>query len=127
MKFLRTFIECYKGKWTENNKVVIKCRKCSQLLRVPTNKGKIEIVCSNCSNTFLYSPHLFIKKYYGAVLMLLIGIIFAVLIAYLNSLYDITGFYLLFIIPVGAIALGLLSNMGGMSNLVEIRSAPCSF
>lgn len=31
---------------------VTKCEKCSQKLRVPVNKGRIEISCPNCTHKF---------------------------------------------------------------------------
>ncbi len=67
-------------------------------------------------------PHLLFKKCLGFFLLLIGGILFAILIAYLNHFYDITGFYLFFIIPVGAIILGLVANIGFVATLSFLRT-----
>lgn len=41
---------------------IIKCKKCSQKLRVPTNRGKLSIVCPFCRDNWIWSPGNHAKK-----------------------------------------------------------------
>ena len=39
------------------NTVIIKCRKCEQKLRVPSDKGILEITCPRCKSSFLHQTN----------------------------------------------------------------------
>ena len=48
--------------WNRNtypldNKIVIRCPKCKNKLRVPLDKGKIAVSCPLCHNEFKYNPN----------------------------------------------------------------------
>ena len=40
------------------NKTVMACRQCGQLLRVPTDRGRLQVRCPNCQSLFYWSAHL---------------------------------------------------------------------
>jgi hypothetical protein len=54
---LRKFVFFFKGfiQRVKDNKThkILKCPKCSQKLRVPRHKGKINITCRKCGNHFI--------------------------------------------------------------------------
>lgn len=122
MKYNSTFIESFMGRWIDDAKTIIKCINCRQRIRIPIDKGNLKVTCPKCSCVFSYSPHLLLKKLLGIFLLLIGGGLSGVFIAYLNHFYDITGFYLFFIIPVGAIALGLAANTGFVATLAFLRT-----
>ncbi len=41
MGFFRTFNESFKGSFKEDNKVIIKCKKCKQFIRITIDKGRL--------------------------------------------------------------------------------------
>lgn len=122
MEYKSTFIESFMGRWFDNRKTIIKCVNCKQRIRVPIDKGNLRVTCPKCNYVFRYSPHLLLKKCLGFPLLLIGGGLSGLLIAYLNHFYDITGFYLFFIIPVGAIGLGLSANIGFVATLAFLRT-----
>ena len=123
MGYIATFLDSFKGTWVGESKTIIKCIKCKQNLKVPVNKGNLKVSCPKCKFAFSYSPHLLFKQYSGFILLLTGGILFGVLIiTNLTLLIDLTDFYLLFIIPVGAVIFGLLINLGFISILAFLRT-----
>lgn len=122
MEYKSTFVESFMGRWLDNHKTIIRCVNCKQRLRVPIDKGNLRVTCPKCKYAFRYSPHLLVKKCLGFPLLLTGGGLSGLLIAYLNHFYDITGFYLFFIIPVGAIGLGLSANIGFVATLAFLRT-----
>lgn len=122
MEYKSTFVESFMGRWFDDCKTVIKCINCKQRMRVPINKGNLRVTCLKCNYVFRYSPRLLLKKCLGFPLLLIGGILSGILIAYLNHFYDITGFYFFFIIPVGAIVLGLAANIGFVATLAFLRT-----
>ncbi|MDO9464868.1 MAG: hypothetical protein Q7J67_06185 [bacterium] len=127
MGYKSAFVESFMGRWFDNYETIIKCVGCKQRIRVPTNKGNLKVTCSKCKYIFCYSPHLLLKKSLGFPLLLIGGALCGLLIAYLNRFYDITGFYLFFIIPVGAIALGLIANTGFVATLAFLRTREINY
>ena len=121
MEYKSTFVESFTGRWLENYKTIAKCINCKQKIRIPIDKGNLRVTCPNCNHVFRYSPHLLLKKCLGIPLLLIGGGLSGLLIAYLNHFHDITGFYLFFIIPVGAIVLGLAANTGFVATLAFLR------
>ena len=45
-----------KYQYSPDNKIIIKCSKCFNKLRVPLDKGKISVTCPVCGKVFLYNP-----------------------------------------------------------------------
>lgn len=121
MEYKTTFIESFTGTWLENYDTIIKCINCKQKLRIPIDKGNLRVTCPKCNYVFCYHPRLLLKKCLGIPLLLIGGCLSGLLIAYLNHFYDITDFYLFFIIPVGAIVLGLAANTGFVATLAFLR------
>ncbi|MEG6614418.1 hypothetical protein V6C42_16360 [Pseudoclostridium thermosuccinogenes] len=39
-----------------NNKIIIKCVRCLNNMRVPLDKGKISVTCPVCRKEFIYNP-----------------------------------------------------------------------
>jgi DNA-directed RNA polymerase subunit RPC12/RpoP len=51
---IRSFFQSQKGIWGQRRTHhIYKCPVCSQKIRIPRGKGKIEIRCPKCSNTFV--------------------------------------------------------------------------
>lgn len=121
MGYLSTFADSFEGDWEHSYKTIIKCKQCKQKLRVPLDRGEVQVSCPKCNRLFWYSPYLLLKKIFGFFLLIIGGILFGALIGYLNHLYDITGFYLFFIIPWGAILFAALANIGFFAILAFIR------
>ena len=122
MEYKSTFVESFMGRWFNDHKTIIKCNNCRQRIRVPIDKGNLRITCPKCNHVFPYFPHLLLKECLGFPLLLVGGGLSGILVAYLNHFYDITGFYLFFIIPVGAIVLGLAANIGFIATLTFLRT-----
>ena len=122
MGYKSALVESFMGRWFDNKKTIIKCVGCKQRIRVPINEGDLRVTCPKCKYISCYSPHLLLKKCLGFPLLLIGGALCGLLTAYLNHFYDITGFYFFFVIPVGAIALGLIANIGFVASLAFLRT-----
>ena len=127
MGYKSAFVESLMGRWFDNHETIIKCVGCKQRIRVPINKGNLKVTCPKCKYIFCYSPRLLLKKCLGFPLLLIGGVLCGFLIAYLNHFYDITGFYFFFVIPVGAIALGLIANTGFIATLAFLRTREINY
>jgi predicted nucleic-acid-binding Zn-ribbon protein len=93
------------------NKTIIACGNCKKRLRIPNSWKTLRVTCPECKYEFFYSYKPFLlKKAFDFVLVLIGGFLSGTLIAYLNHFYDITGFYLNFIIPIGIILYGIAVN-----------------
>lgn len=122
MEYKSTFVESFMGRWFDKRQTVIRCANCKQRIRVPIDEGNLSVRCPKCDYIFRYLPHLLLKKCLEFPVLLIGGGLSGLLIAYLNHFYDITGFYLFFIIPVGAIGLGLAANIGFVATLAFLRT-----
>ena len=67
------------------------------------------------------------QKLIGVLFVLFCGLLSAALMAYINHFYDITNFYLLFVIPIGAIILGLLANTGVVFSLLFLKKKEITY
>jgi len=121
MEYKSAFVESFLGKWVDKRHTTIKCPNCKQKLLLPIDKGNLRVKCPKCDYVFYYSPHILFKKCLGFPVLLIGGGLSGLLVAYLNHFYDITSFYLFFIIPVGAIVLGLAANIGFIFILSFLR------
>ncbi|MDP2763001.1 MAG: hypothetical protein Q8O27_00595 [Enterobacteriaceae bacterium] len=121
MKYKSIFIESLVGTWIDQHKTTTKCVNCKQGIRIPINRGNLLVTCPKCNQIFRYKPQLLFKKLLGAIFLIFVGGISGFSIGYLNHFYDITGFYLFFIIPVGAVILGIISNIGFIAVLTLLR------
>jgi len=122
MDYTSIFADTLLGRWFDTHKKIIKCAKCKQKLRIPINKGSLRVTCPKCKCTFDYSPHILLKKCFAFPLLLIGSAPCAILVAYLNHFYDITGFSLFFVIPAGSIVLGLGANIGFVASLAFLRT-----
>ena len=121
MGYLSTFADSFEGISEHSYRTIIKCKQCKQKLRVPLDRANVQVNCPKCNRLFQYSPHLLLKKTFGFFLLIIGGIFFGALTGYLNHLYDITGFFLFFIIPWGAILFAVLTDIGFFAILAFLR------
>lgn len=42
--------------YTTDNRIIIRCKSCSNKLRVPLDKGRLSISCPVCKHEFFYNP-----------------------------------------------------------------------
>lgn len=129
MNFFRTFSESFKGSFREDNKVIIKCKKCKQLIRIPIDKGRLKVICPKCSSHFQFYPNLKVKKFFSYFFILVGGLIFGFFLSNITFLLDIASFYIFFIFPVGAFLYGLIVNVGyiGCLSLIRMKSINFSY
>lgn len=129
MNFFRTFSESFKGSFREDNKIVIKCKKCKQLIRIPIDKGRLKVTCPNpkCNSQFQFYPNLKVKKFFSYFFILVGGLIFGFFLSNITFLLDIASFYIFFIFPVGAFLYGLIVNVGYIGFLSLIRMTTIKF
>lgn len=127
MSYKSTSIKSFTGTWFGECTKVVECINCKQKLRIPIDKGNLTITCPKCNRSFPYKPHWLRKKNAGFIFLLIGGILSGLLAAYLNHFYDITNFYLLFVIPVGAIIFGLVANIGFIAALAFLRTSGTNY
>jgi phage FluMu protein Com len=104
-----------------NKKAVLECNQCNKLLKVPIDKGKLKVKCIYCSNEFKFKPSLLSTKSIASIFLLFSALIFSTIFSYISTFFDISGFYVFLIIPVGAIMFGFIANLGLMAGLAYLK------
>lgn len=121
IKYADLFLEALFGSCGDTCKVVLKCANCPQKLRIIADKIHSKIRCPICNHTTTYASRILLMKGIGLVLILLGGCISLSVTAAINSYIDITGFYILFFVPIGAVILSILANLGVVSSVALAR------
>lgn len=123
MKYKEHLFEIVSGSYSYDEKAVLKCGFCKTKMNVPNNKGDLVVTCPTCKIKFDFKLKFYkLKKKLGLIISIFVGLLVALMISFLNSAFNLCGFYVFFIIPAGAFLFGIISNLGFLCSLACLKS-----